>query len=195
MLRSFGAILTLSLIVVSSLTAEFPEEGRFYPNPGIVAYRNGRWVGSDHLYNLTNNIDIVVEIFKADNTEIPLTEAMVKARVSEVFKKNQIKPMAEHVQGKPLLPFFHVLLMIYPIENGYIVFSEGRLIEEVDLKRVMLKDQAVMQGVTWESENLLLSPKDQIVQQIYQSVDELAETFVDRYRFYQGVKSQIQPSK
>ena len=192
MLKPISALLALALSLSATVSAEFAEEGRFYPNPGIVAYRNGRWIGSDHLYNLSGNIDIVVEIFKSENTNIPITEGMIRARVAEEFKKAQIQPLAVPVQGKPLLPFFHVLLMVYPIENGYVVFTEGRLIEEVQMKRVNLQDQAVMQAVTWESENLLLSPADKIVGEIDKAIDEIAKTFTDRYRFYQGVKSQIQ---
>jgi hypothetical protein len=168
-----------------------PDEGRFYPNPGIVANRGGRWVGSDHLYNLTDKIDIVVEIFKPENVQVPVSEEMIKARVIEIFKKGKIEPQAESAPGKPPLPFFHLLLMIYPIDKGYVALCEGRLFEEVHLDRIILDEQTVLQGITWESENLIVSPSADIEEQVFKSVDEIANTFVDRFIFYSNIKAQI----
>lgn len=190
--KLMSGFLLLLIILPGFARCEYTEEGRFYPNPGIVAYRGGKWVGSDHLYNITNKIDVVVEIFKPEKTVIPITEGMIRSRIADIFKKAKIQPLAENVPGKPLLPFFHMLLMIYPIDKGYVAYTEGRLFEQVNIDRVRLDEQTVMQGITWESENLILVPSKDLTNQLYKSVDEIANTFVDRYLFYENIKSQIQ---
>jgi len=180
------------LLLATPLSAQMSEEGRFYPNPGIVAQRGGAWVGSDHLYNLTNKIDIHVEIFKPENVDLPLTEEMIRSRVADIFKKGGITPIAEEVAGDPPLPFFHVLIMIYPIDKGYVAYCEGRLFEKVRLERIRLDDLTVLQGITWESQNLIVSPTNMIGEQISNSIDEIADTFVERYRFYEEIRRKIQ---
>ena len=186
------SILFSALLFATPLSAQMADDGRFYPNPGIVAQRGGAWVGSDHLYNLTNQIDILVEIFKPENVDIPITEEMLRSRVADIFKKGGITPIAELIAGKPPLPFFHVLVMIYPIEKGYVAYCEGRLFENVNLDRIRLDDLTLLQGITWESQNLIVSPTNQIGEQINNSVDEIAETFVERFRFYDEIRRKIQ---
>lgn len=186
------SILLSTLLFATPLTAQMVDDGRFYPNPGIVAQRGGAWIGSDHLYNLTSNIDILVEIFKPDNVDIPITEEIIRSRVADIFKKGGITPIAEQVAGEPPLPFFHVLVMIYPIDKGYVAYCEGRLFEKVQLDRIRLDDLTLLQGITWESQNLIVSPTSQIGEQISKSVDEIAETFVERYRFYDEIRRKIQ---
>ncbi len=170
---------------------EAQQHPAYYPNPGIVASRGGKWVGSDHLYNLTNKIEVYAEIFKPQNVTLPVTENSIRSRVEAVFKKGKIEPKAEVRGGKPPLPFFHVLLMVYPIEKGFVILCEGRLFEEVHMDRVILDEQTVMQAITWESENLIIASSAEIEEQINKSVDEVANTFVDRFLFYANIKSQI----
>lgn len=182
----------LSFILIStSLSAQVEDDGRFYPNPGIVAQRNGRWIGSDHLYNLTDKVEIVAEIFKPRNTEVDVTEEMIRSRVAEIFRNGGIKPMAEEKPGQPPLPFFHILVMIYPIEKGYVCYTEGRLFEKVNLERVVLDEQTALQGITWESQNLILAPQAELKSQIMESVEEIAKTFVDRFQFYEDIRRKI----
>jgi hypothetical protein len=182
----------LSLILVStSLSAQVEDDGRFYPNPGIVAQRNGRWIGSDHLYNLTDRIEIVAEIFKPRNTELAITEEMIRSRVADIFREGGIKPMAEEKAGQPPLPFFHILVMVYPIDKGYVCYTEGRLFEKVNLDRIVLDEQTALQGITWESQNLILSPQAELKEQVSESVDEIAKTFVDRFQFYEDIRRKI----
>jgi hypothetical protein len=190
MIKFVSSFLTF-IALSTSLSGQVTDDNRFYPNPGIVAQRGGRWVGSDHLYNLTNNIDIVVEIFKPASVNIPVTEGMIRERISESFKKARINPMTEAEPGQPLLPFFHVLVMIYPIEKGYVAYVEGRLFEKISLDRVRLDAMTALQGITWESQNLILSPTDKIEEQLYKSIDEITNTFVDRFRFYEDIRREM----
>ncbi|ADI38440.1 putative uncharacterized protein [Waddlia chondrophila 2032/99] len=192
MRKILSFFLSIQLLCASQIFAQMTDNSKFYPNPGIVAQRGGSWVGSDHLYNLTSNIDILVEIFKPKNIDIPISEEIIRSKVADIFTKGGITPTAEEVPGEPPLPFFHLLIMIYPIEKGYVAYCEGRLFEKVSLERIKLDDQTVLQGVTWESQNLIVSPSDQIAEQIIKSVNEIAETFVERYRFYDEIRRKIQ---
>lgn len=169
------------------------EDMRFYPNPGIVANREGRWVGSDHLYNLTNKIDIVVEFFTPPNMVLPITRDAVKTTISEIFAKARITPPTESL-GAPL-PFFHMLIMVYPIDKGFVAYCEGRLFERVELDRVRADPQTTMQAITWESQNLIISSKDDLVNQVTKSVDEIATSFAERYRFYEDIRFELQRNK
>lgn len=186
----------LTTFVLSSITLFSPllaeeEASAFYPNPGIVAQRGGGWVGSDHLYNLTDHISIVTEIFKPEKLTLSITEKQIHDQVADEFKKGGITPDATNKPGQPLLPFFHLLVMIYPIEKGYVVYCEGRLFEKINLERVRLDDLTAMQGITWESQNLIITPKDDLETHLDKSVDEIVKTFVERFRFYKDIKSQI----
>lgn len=190
MSKCLSCLLAL-MAITSSLPAQMTDDGRFYPNPGIVANRNGSWVGSDHLYNLTDKIDIVVEIFKPESVDIPITNGMIRERVAEIFKNGGITPIAEVSEEGPPLPFFHVLVMIYPLDKGYVAFCEGRLFEKVNIDRIRLDEQTLLQGITWESQNLILSPKRELESQLNKSIEDLAETFVERYNFYENIRKQI----
>jgi hypothetical protein len=171
------------------------DDQRFYPNPGIVANRDGRWVGSDHLYNLTSKIDIVVEFFTPPNVVLPVTKEAIKTTITEIFKKARITPPAEVSYDKPPLPFFHMLIMVYPIEKGYVAYCEGRLFEKIELERVKPDEQTAMQGITWESQNLIISSKEDLANQLIKSVEEIATAFADRYRFYEDIRMEIQRNK
>lgn len=58
-----------------------------YLNPGITAFRGGKWVGSDHLYNLTNKIYVFVEILTPEKLILPVTEGILQSRILELLKK------------------------------------------------------------------------------------------------------------
>ncbi len=185
--------LILAAMTVSSMAlAQQLPEGLFYPNPGIIAQRSGVWVGSDHLYNLTDRIPVDVEIFKPDSVVVTVTETMIKNRIEEIFKKANIIPTSSEKPGQPPLPFFHALVIVYPIQGGFVAFTEGRVFEKVNLDRIRLDEQTAMQAITWESQNLIIAPQAELDVQIGKSIDEIANTFVERYRFYENIRTQIQ---
>lgn len=190
-LRKLSQYLVATTMFVLTLQSAEVQEGRFYPDPGIIAFRNNKWVGSDHLYNLSNQINVSVEIFKPKHLVLPVTEAMIKLRMTDLFQKSNISPFASTDSGEPSLPFFHMLIMVYPIEKGYVAYCEGRLFEKVKLDRVRLDEQTYMQAITWDSENLVISPQDDFANQLYKSVDDIVTTFTDRFRFYLDIKSSI----
>lgn len=180
-------------IAADPTDASMGSSPEYYLNPGIIAFRNGHWVGSDHLYNLTNSIDVVVEFYTPQNIVLPLNKDDVKQKISEIFQKARIHVEPPAVEaGKPPLPFFHMLIMAYPLEKGFAVYCEGRLFEGVQLERVTLDEQTSMQAITWESQNLIVSSKEDLSNQIMKSVEEIATSFADRFRFYEDIRSQIQ---
>lgn len=190
--KAFASLLPLFAFLFGESQLTGQEIGSVnYPNPGIVAQRGGKWVGSDHLYNISNKIGINVEIFKPQNTTVPVSSESIKERVVSIFLKGKIEPKAESLGGKPSLPFFHVLLMVYPIDKGFVVFCEGRLFEEVHIDRVILDQQTVMQAITWESQNMIIASEADLDDQINKSIDEIANTFVDRFIFYSNIKTEI----
>ncbi|NGX43049.1 MAG: hypothetical protein K940chlam7_01340 [Chlamydiae bacterium] len=191
--KMFVAFFCIFTINVIPAFAQSSDNGQFYPNPGIVAQRSGNWVGSDHLYNITDKIDIVVEIFKPQNTDIPITEDMIRSRTVEIFKEAGIQPYSEAKAGEPFLPFFHILIMLYPIEKvGYAVHTEGRLFEKIYLDRVKLEEGTTLQAITWQSENLILTPTEDFTNQLNKSIDEIAHAFADRFRYFEKLKAESQ---
>ena len=172
--------------------SERGEAATSYPYPGIVALHEGKWIGSDHLYNLSNQIEIVVEIFKPEALEIPLTKEMLRERIVEIFKNAKIEPFTNAEPGQPPLPFFHMLIMITPIEKGFAVYCQGRLFEKIELKRVKLSEQTTYQAITWESSDLITTPTEKVAAQINSCVDEITGNFINRYQFFANLRNQIQ---
>ncbi|HEY4832645.1 MAG TPA: hypothetical protein VIH61_08825 [Waddliaceae bacterium] len=194
-LKALSPMLFLAFATSLFSAEEAFDDQRFYPNPGIIALRDGRWVGSDHLYNLTNKIDIVIEFFTPPSVVLPVTKENIKTTVSEIFKKARITPPTDFSGDKPPLPFFHMLIMMYPIEKGYVVYCEGRLFEQVELDRVKPDEQTAMQAITWESQNLIITSKEDLANQLTKSVDEIATAFANRFRFYEDIRLEIQRNR
>lgn len=179
-------------VVHERASGQVVHESSHYANPGIIAERGGKWVGSDHLYNLTNHIPVQAEIFKPESVSVSLTDTMIQSRIEAIFKQANILPTSsDQAVGKPPLPFFHALVIIYPIQGGFVAFCEGRLFEKVMVDRVRLDENTAMQAVTWESQNLIIAPKDDLDGQVGKSIDEIANTFVERFRFYENIRNQI----
>jgi hypothetical protein len=196
MLRKISQILAIPLTLCicngMALPDTISDQSTYYLNPGIIAFRDGRWIGSDHLYNLTNNIDVVVEFFTPTNVVLPLNKDEVKQTITGIFQKARLNVQPDAAEGKPPLPFFHMLIMAYPLDKGYVVYCEGRLFEQVQLDRVTLDEQTAMQAITWESQNLIISSKEDLKDQVMKSITEIATAFADRYRFYEDIRIQIQ---
>ena len=156
----------------------------FYPSPGIVGLIENEWVGSDHLLNVSGSIGVAVEILAPEGAEIDVTEQMLKSRIEEAFLKANIKTTAESGENEPPLPFFHMLIMIYPIEKGYVAYCDGRLFEEIKTERIELPVNTILQAIIWERQNLIIIPANGLLDQIGKSVDEITTAFIERYQFF-----------
>lgn len=156
--------------------------------PGIIAYRGGEWLWSDHLFNLTKNIGVRVEIVSPAETKNHINSEELKKIVKGVFEKAGITPEAEMIAGKAPLPIFHVLILLYPINQGYVFAILARLFESVEFDRVKLDPTVTMQAITWEHESIhVISDKD-FSTEIQNSVRDEAQEFVERYAYFEKLR-------
>ncbi|MEC7839096.1 MAG: hypothetical protein VX777_03540 [Chlamydiota bacterium] len=161
-------------------------------HPGILAYRDGSWLWSDHLFNLPNNIDVVVELTKPSGLDLPITNDDLKNIVTKNFEAVGITPYANLVPGKPNLPSFHVLIMVYPIRDGYTFTVIGRLFEGVNLERVKLDQRVTMQAVTWDRTSIHVVSTGKLKDELEESVGEVSKEFADRYSFFENLRLKSQ---
>lgn len=197
-----GTLLASPLIAEDSkpLAAAPASTGRsleVYTHPGIVLQRDNGWAGSDHLLNITSHINIVTEILKPEGEKLPFSEASIQARVEEAFKKQDIGQgqgsASDNVESEtPGIPFFNILIAVYPIEKGYAAIIDGRLMESVDPLRVKLEKGTFFQAVTWEKKTLVVAPKDEFKDIVDSKVDEIVNTFIERYQFFDKLKNKME---
>lgn len=163
--------------------------GGGFASPGITALKNDQWIGSDNLYNMTNNIGIIVEIDGAFGITLPINAQAIKSHISDLFERGGLIPQAEGGGSvAPPLPFFHLLIMAYPVEKSMAAFISGRLFEQVTLQRIVLEKGIFWQAITWERQELIVADKSQFVDQVNRSVDEIVNAFIARWKYFQNLK-------
>lgn len=155
-----------------------------FTQPGIVTVKENGAVGVDHLYNVSGNIPVIVEIVKSNSISLGLTERQIQSTVESYFLKAGIEPQAK--PGPPL-PFFQVLVMVLPTSDGMSAYCSGRLFESVTLDRVILPQAVYFQAITWETQTMVFSSKEDIDKQIQSVCIEMAEKFLERYTYYKTV--------
>lgn len=151
-----------------------------YTSPGIASLRGGDWVGSEDLYNLTNNIGVHVELVAPKGLSV-ISEAALFEKVSEILKTVGLHPSLAMTGANPL-PFFHVLIMLQPIDRGYVAYCAGRLFERIDLPRVHLKTGVIWQAITWEKQEIIVSSQEQIQMELMQTISNITTTFAETYK-------------
>jgi hypothetical protein len=171
------------------------EAGPPFTLPGIVGLKEGRWAGSDNLYNLNPDISIYVEVVLPEDQKIEVHENEIKARIQELFTKGNIKFVGLHEPGEPPLPFFHVLVMINSLDQFMTAYCGCRLFEAVDLKRVVLEQGITFQAVTWEKQDLILASKKDFLPLLNRTIDDLAGAFVNRFEYFQNLRLQHQSNR
>lgn len=189
-MRKHLKILSLLLLFTTSLGAIEDKSKDPYSHPGIVAFRDGQWLGSDHLLNLSDHVNVLVELSAPDEVEIPVTAVALTQSIDEIFQKGGITPDAEVKPGKPDLPLFHVLAMIYPIRDGFAFSITASLFEDVKLARINLDENVTMQAITWDRQSINIASTDKFKEELISSVNEMANTFVERYKFFEMLKNQ-----
>lgn len=176
------------LPAVAKPPEEVPQHAN-YLHPGILVNMNNRWEGSDHLLNLSNHIGVYVEIIKPQNITLEhVSQDQLQKEVEAIFNQANIKPLTLAPVGKPPLPAFEIEIFVYPIERGYVICCEGRLFESVILERFKMDSNMAFQAVTWEKQNLVVSPASQFTDQITKTVKEIADAFVERFQAYEKLK-------
>jgi hypothetical protein len=142
--------------------------------------------------NLSKNIGVYVHIIKPDNAKISITEEQVKKAVEDIFKTVNIIPQTLAAEGEPPLPAFDIQILAYPIEKGFTVAIDGRLFESVVLQRFHLDQGMFFEAITWEKKTLQVGPTISIDEQILKSVQEIANSFAERYKAYEEIRKSIQ---
>jgi hypothetical protein len=163
-----------------------------YTHPGIVQLSGDRWEGSDHLLNLNGPINVIVEILKPKDKDIPLTVESIEKRVNEAFQKADIKTGVDLSSATPGVPFFNVLIIAYPVEKGFAAVVEVRLMEVVNPYRIKLDKDTFFQAVTWEKKSLLVAPTNEFRETVDKTIDELVKTFIERDSYFKAVRTKLQ---
>jgi hypothetical protein len=159
-----------------------------YFYPGLVVFREGGWQGGEHLYNLTNNISVYVEIIKPETEELGINGEEIKQKIEGLFRENGINPFTLSEFNQPPLPFFRVEILVYPLQGGYAASCHATLFESVNLKRFNLEQGTAFQAITWEKKSLLIFPKDDAKNFIEKGVLEMAQSFIERFQFYDRIR-------
>lgn len=168
---------------IGPLTAQ-----NYYTMPGIVGLRNGGWEGSDDLFNLTPNIEIIVEMVKGEKKKYFMTDEFIKEHIVKYFKEGGLVPYSQAADGPPL-PIFHVLILITPVQEGYAAYVSCRLFEAVKLKRLVLDQDITYQAITWEKQDLIIAPKEGNMAELAESIKELTQSFITRYKYFENLKA------
>lgn len=157
-------------------------------HPGILIFKNGVWQETDYLFNLSSQIGIAIDILQPPNAKTALSQEKLRKIVEAAFGKAAISTEVLVLDNEPALPFFHIQIILYPVEKGFTAICEGRLFESVTVKRVILDRGTFLQAITWEKQTLLVAPSETFVAQVEKAVGEIADAFVDLFRTYQGLK-------
>lgn len=156
--------------------------GSIYASPGIASLQGGQWVGSDNLYNLPKSLGLVIELTLRPDLQLSLDHLAIEEKINSVLKTAGVMLRGTALFKDTPLPFLHFLIMIEPIEKGYVAYCSGRLFEEVQLARVHLKQGIVWQGITWEKQELIVFPTEQLHDQILRTIENICTAFASRFR-------------
>lgn len=156
-------------------------QGELFYHPGIVTSNKGQWVGGDSFVNISNSISLQVNIVKPEDLQTPFKKEDLIARVTEIFGKAGITINNVGTEFEPPLPFFNLMILIFPVQDGVAAAFQGRLFESVTLKRIVLEKNTLFQAVTWEQTNLIVSPDDEFEKFTFDAVDAIANSFSSRF--------------
>lgn len=160
-----------------------------FTSPGVATLQNGRWVGSEHLYNLAQDFGVVVEIIQPTGQSIAINEASIRDKVLSLLSAAGLRPRTTLIANESPLPFLHILLMINPIERGYVVYFAARLFESVQVNRVHLKVDLTWQAITWEKQEILIFATEQLQTELFKTIDSVISSFTEKLKSYQNIQS------
>jgi hypothetical protein len=164
----------------------------YYPYPGDIYSEGGTWKGVDHLANLGNSIPLQVDIIAPQDLKLTVTEASIIAVMEKVFKEEGFNN-APPAKGEHL--FFSMMILIFPINEGLAASVEGRLFEEVQVKRTLIAKDHKLQAETWDQSSLIVAPTDEFDELLYNSVKEVSSNFVKRIQAFQGKRPSLQTNE
>lgn len=167
-----------------------------YNFPGVATLYEGKWIGSENLYNLDVNIGVNVEVIKPSGISISLNEELLKNLVNNLLKSGRLDPRPSLLPSNPSenisspLPFLHVLVMVYPIEKGFAAICAVRLFEEVRMERINVDKEFKWQVITWEKQELIIASPEQLNELVGKVVADMVVAFVERFKQDGGGKIQ-----
>lgn len=153
--------------------------------PGVLIYKEGKWLQSDYLGHVSPNIGINVEVLSPDADKGFIAESILEDRITELFKQEGINTSPLVLRDSPPLPFLNVLVMVNKGEgNIYSVYVGARLFENARLIRENFEPAGSWQVITWENQTIETARKDQLASKIKGAVEEVVSTFLKRFQEY-----------
>lgn len=182
--------LTISLLCSAALPFfAIAEDHITYAQPGTLIYKDGDWIGTVNLFNLSSTIEVAVDIIMPPgDEELSISSKRLLAKIKDLLSTANISTSIPITADRPPLPFFHMQILIYPLGNGYAASCEGRLFEEITLRRVALELGTVLQGITWQKQILVVADLQQAVSKIEKAALEIVSIFIEQYQYYAKVK-------
>lgn len=162
--------------------------GAIFTSPGVATLQGGRWVGSEHLYNLDKDFGVVVEIIQPPGLNLGLSETLIRDKVIALLSSAGLHPRTTLSTKQTPLPFLHILLMINPIERGYVVYFAARMFEAVKVDRTNLRVDLTWQAITWEKQEMLIFGTEQLQTELFKTIDSMISSFNDKIKSYQNLK-------
>lgn len=159
-----------------------------YTHPGILFKKDEVWVGTDYLYNVPKQMGLIVEVIVPSTENLKVSINDLSAKIIETFRKYGIEAQLSVPPGPSGLPFFNVLIMIYPVEKGEVALVDGRLFEQVILPRVALGKDTTIQAITWEKKTLIKSSKEDFQDFLSSAVLDVINSYGDRFKVYDRLK-------
>jgi hypothetical protein len=161
------------------------ERVEIYTEPGITGMRDGKWVGSDNLFNLSQDLGLAIDIIIPEGKTIPITKEEVKESLVTLFDKSKINLKSTFSSREAATPFLNLMLMVYPVPQGYVAFVGCRLFEEATLKRAELAPGITWQVITWQRETLIVSNPEELKSIVEKTIKELSQEFIDRFKHFE----------
>lgn len=179
------------LIIAKDKSKEKKEVGGTpYLFPGVVTAKESGWVGSENFFNFPKDLAFEVSINTDSKEAIPLDKEFLKGKLKEILNQAYYGTEALQTEGKPPLPLLHLRVLLVPLKiptllgkkpkEGFIASCSLRLFEEVTLPRVILEKELTFQAITYESETLVISSKEEISKEIQESGEKMVKTFIDK---------------
>ena len=152
--------------------------------PGLATIKDRQWAVSDFLYKLPPNINVQVEVIKPVSQYLPVSQEQLERRITDIFQNSGINTTPDLVDCRPPLPMFYVIFMGYSCGRHCVGVVTAQLYEDAKPSRIDVDLNGVWQTITWERQVLVASACDDFSIEVGLAVDDLANKFADRFKYY-----------
>lgn len=158
----------------------------YYPYPGDIVNEGGTWKGVDHLANIGQNMPLQVDLLVPSDLTVSFTDKEILDVLEKEFTEagftNAPSPKGEFY-------FFSLMVLVYPINDGLAATVQGRLFEEVQVKRTLIAKDHKLQAETWDQSVLIVAPTAEFNDLLFKTVKELGSGFIKRLQAFQSKHS------